>query len=584
MTIALGAGLVLLTWVIAGLSLIVLGFAVALFTSTSRSGARIVRHAMWWGLLIGTTLILLLSLMTPLRSVTAGLIFAAALTIAVVAGAIAGARRRLQWSRRGLSRGLVALVGALLLGAGYLAVSALGPVTNYDSGLYHLGAIRYAADFGTVTGLANLYFPFGYGTSHFPVAAFLSNGPWGEQGFRLLNGFLMVVAMADLILRMRTKRLGPGFYVLATGLLAALVPMIALSDYWVTSPSQDSAVLILTIVAAAYLTDAVRGHRDWRSAALVAVAIGLTIALVRPTAAPYTLVSVAVLLALGWRRRTTGVSMWTLTPLVVIALVAAVSTLLRDRLLSGWIQYPLSLAAFDAPWRAAEPSLVRAATLGYHRNPEALWESITGWAWVQPWLGTRLTQWETYELAALLVVALFLTVLAARRRSTYPLLRSIAITLLPSAAAVGIWWFATPPSYRFIWGPLFTLGAVPIGWSLWYLTRTRPGQVIGARGFAAAAMSVPLVLLVSYSAFARLDTSSMSATGNFTIGITIGYRYAPVPPIESRQFQTQSGLSLRQPIVSDQCWDEYPLCTPEPAPDLRLIGGTIESGFIRSPR
>ena len=59
---------------------------------------------------------------------------------------------------------------ALAAAVVYLAVAALGPVTNYDSGLYHLGAIRYAADFATIPGLANLYFPFGYGNAEFPLA------------------------------------------------------------------------------------------------------------------------------------------------------------------------------------------------------------------------------------------------------------------------------------------------------------------------------------------------------------------------------------------------------------------------------
>jgi hypothetical protein len=43
-----------------------------------------------------------------------------------------------------------------------------------------------------------------------------------------------------------------------------------------------------------------------------------------------------------------------------------------------------------------------------------------------------------------------------------------------------------------------------------------------------------------------------------------------------------SGLEILVPIESDQCWDNYPMCTPAPTPglELRFPGqGTIDRGF-----
>ena len=83
------------------------------------------------------------------------------------------------------------LLGSLAVAVMYLAAAALGPVTNYDSWLYHLGAIKYAGDFATIPGLSNLYFPFGYNTSLYPLGAFLGNGPWAGGGYRLANGLIV---------------------------------------------------------------------------------------------------------------------------------------------------------------------------------------------------------------------------------------------------------------------------------------------------------------------------------------------------------------------------------------------------------
>jgi hypothetical protein len=135
-------------------------------------------------------------------------------------------------------------LGAVGLAILYFAFAALGPVTNYDSGLYHLGAIRYSTEYSAIPGLANLYFPFGYSNAQVPLAALLSNGPWGFNGFRLLNGFLITLVGFDLFLRVlsgsRVRRFGPGVYVLLVGLVVALIPLIALADFWVASTTQDA--------------------------------------------------------------------------------------------------------------------------------------------------------------------------------------------------------------------------------------------------------------------------------------------------------------------------------------------------------
>ncbi len=138
-----------------------------------------------------------------------------------------------------------AIVVTLVVAQAYLALAALGPLTNYDSGLYHLGAVEYSRLFPAIPGLASVYSPLGYATAEFPLAAALSAGPWGSEGLRLANGLLMAALALDVALRALQGRRGPGFFVAAVGLVAAWVPLLALSDYWVTSPSQDTAALVV---------------------------------------------------------------------------------------------------------------------------------------------------------------------------------------------------------------------------------------------------------------------------------------------------------------------------------------------------
>lgn len=535
---------------------------------------------MWWGLGLLLPVVLLMSLVVALDSPVALVVV---VTISLT-GWIAGIRIAL---RRSIGRftlpgpGEWVLVGALVLAAAYLALAALGPVTNYDSGLYHLGAIRYAFEYPTIPGLANLYFPLGYSTTQFPFAALLGNGLWGVEGYRLANGLIMFLVALELVLRMGGPRRTPGFFVLTLGVLASWVPMVALSDYWVTSPSQDSTALVLTVVASAYLADAVAGRREWLSAGATALLVGVILVAVRPTLAPFTASIILVLIALALRRHPglCPVSR-SFAPVALVAVAMGAVIGLRDRTLSGWLGYPASFWSFDVPWRTGNPAQYRDAILGFHRNPQDIWNSVDGWSWVIPWFRTRTGHWETYEFLALVGLALFGTLAAVRFKSSTRLLRWSLIAMMPSAIAIATWWLVTPPSYRFIWGPLFTLATIPAGMAWWWLARGADVNPVRRRRFVdttVAVCALPIALVALGSAAFRFDWATLNGSYQLQPGFSV--TIAPVPYAVTRELQLSSGLVITYPEESDQCWASYPLCSPDPAPGLTMRDPFLGQGF-----
>ena len=584
MTIATGTLLVLTTWFAALLILVSVGLLPVLAIVKSSSKLLVLRLSAWWGLILIGIFCLLMSLFAPLSS-------AQVAAIGLLVGGGLGflgwiLYRQRDWTRMTFRfRGLVpVLVIAAFVVTVYFAVAALGPVTNYDTGLYHLGAIRYTSEHSAIPGLANLYFPFGYGTAHFPLAALLTNGPWSLEGYRLLNGLVMAVAALDLVLRLLSKRHGPGLFVLASGLVATWVPMVALSDFWVTSPSQDSAALVLTVVASAYVADAVQGRGEWLAAASTAIVVGTTVTLIRPTAGAYLIGCMLVFAALLWRRRPASKNVAAPVFLSLgIGLAALVVTTARDRILSGWVQYPLSVWSFDVPWRAVDPTPFRAATLGYHRNPEDLWNSIDGWDWVGPWFVDRVQQWETYEFLALAVAAAILLSIADRRSEESRLLARALLSTAPSLVATVTWWVATPPSYRFAWGALFTLATVPLGWALWSLSMTSikdPAAKHLRVDHLVILMTLPVFVVTAYSSVFRLDWGAIDEPGSFNVGFEIPVSFSPVVDVPVSEMTLESGLTVLRPTDSDQCWTNYPLCTPSPDSALSAIDGQWPKGLI----
>jgi hypothetical protein len=586
-----GVVLVLVTWAVALACITGAGLLAGL---ASDRGARIegvLRAALWWGAGIVALAILSASLATPLRSPTA----AVATTVLVVLLAAIGiplARRRARalptrWRRPTRSTGVVLAV--LAFATAYMALKALGPVTNYDSGLYHLGAVAYAGDYSAVPGLANLYFPLGYNNSLFPAAALLGNGPWDASGFRLVNGLLMLLVSVDLAIRLLARRWSWGTFVLLVGIGTVYVPLVAIADFWVTSPTSDSAVLLLTLVATAYLADFLGSRRDHSlNAAVTGVAVLLAVSM-RPTMAFYALTAGAVVVAASVRRRTgegaVAASAW----LMLGAFAAAVAGLqaARDYVLSGWLLYPLSLRAFDVPWQAVDPTLVREATLSAARDPSRADHGIVAhsWAWIPSWVHRALTQWETYFILLGLLAAVVALLVAHRSGARLHLGRVLAC-IAPSAVASLAWFTLTPPSYRFGWGPLFTLFVVPLSAALHVLSERPPdgsGRWSARVDRRLVLVSCALVLLVvtGYSAAFRNQVGQITEERSFAIGpVAVAYAVAPVPTPPTEAVTSSRGLTTLRSVEGDQCWDVFPLCTPMPEPGLGLRGDTLQDGFI----
>ena len=578
MRVLAGVGLVLVTWFVVAFSLISMGLLLASLVGRSTSRIALLRRAIWWGLLLATIAICALSLFLPLNSAKTAVALLLTTLVLGIPGWVRFAKSKS--TRIGISWSKIILLGALVVAQIYLALAALGPVTGYDTGLYHLGAIKYAADFSALPGLANLYGPLGYATSQFPMAAVLGNGPWGIEGFRILNGLVMGLVAFDLALRLIARRSSPGLYILLTGVVAAWIPMVALSGFWVTSPSQDSAVFALIVVCLAYLGDACFGREVLKNAA-VAVALGIAVVLIRSTMAMFLISLLIVVGVLVYRSRAKLSRRAVLVTggiLLLISASAAIVMAARDYLLSGWLLYPLSVLPFAVPWRAADPESLRMATLGFARDPARTWESISGWEWAGAWFSRLPNEWTFWEFVALACVLVITSLIAFRLRLPLRSAGWVCLAMVPSLIAVIVWWTTSPPAFRFIWGPLLSLATVPLGAGLWRLSKV---DALGSKFSKVALVSsaVPIMIVTLYTATARFDRDSLTEHRSWVMGVSIPYSVSSIlmPPVQRAMLP--SGLEIVSPIQTDQCWDHYPLCTPQTTPTLRLLGGSLAGGF-----
>ena len=153
----------------------------------SGAGALVIaRRALWFGLAIFLVAGMFLNLFLPMASPITAFVIVGLAALSLVIGWIRIRRHPPRWKPWQIqtTRLTAVIVVTLVVAQAYLALAALGPLTNYDSGLYHLGAVEYSRLYPAIPGLANVYSPLGYATAEFPLAAALGAGPWGAEGLR----------------------------------------------------------------------------------------------------------------------------------------------------------------------------------------------------------------------------------------------------------------------------------------------------------------------------------------------------------------------------------------------------------------
>ncbi|MEI8084235.1 MAG: hypothetical protein WCI74_20530, partial [Actinomycetes bacterium] len=204
-----------------------------------------------------------------------------------------------------------------------------------------------------------------------------------------------------------------------------------------------------------------------------------------------------------------------------------------------------------------------------------------GWGWMGPWFSRLPSQWETYAVACLVLAAVVAAIVGARWGRPVRW-RALALCIAPSALMTAFWWLATPPSFRFAWGPVFTCLTIPIGWMLWRLPRgARSAARNPWRLLTAVGVSLPIVVLTLYCAAVRMPWSSMTSERTWALGVP--YAVAPVRPSETSQVTLPTGLVILVPTQGEQCWTAFPMCAPRTSqalvfrdPDVGIQAGLIQ--------
>ena len=469
----------------------------------------------------------------------------------------------------------------------FLANRAIGPLRDYDAGLYHLNAVRWAAEHAIVPGLGNLHNRLAFNQAHFLCAALLEMGPLAGKSFHFINSVLVFVLAWQALAAAWRVAFSRGDSRVSDLLLAlSVVPASWLLKY-AASLAPEPVVYAFGILVCERLFALLEGDgaddEERRAALLVVVllgAVGFTVKLSFAVQGALATVVGAVLYARSGpdgRRR--------LRRAVAVAAVCwgavVIPWAVRGVVLSGYPAYPCPLGGLNVEWRIPRSEAVHMSRIitGWARQPGPGWRDSRGtWKWVLPWFVQRIagtSEGWAYVLGPFAIVAALCTfhlVSWLVDRHWFPLDWRRSLVLVPWAVGA-IYWVVMAPAPHFAASTFFVMAA---GVAVLTVERFRVAlstvalRIICCWGVSLSCM-VALVLLAHYLFHNGLFVGP---------GSDKGFHPAPAPEVKART--TESGLVVYVPKneSSHQCWDAPLPCTPYFNPRLRLRKpGNLASGF-----
>lgn len=456
----------------------------------------------------------------------------------------------------------------------WLWLLAFGPIRQYDSGLYHFNAIRWANEHAIVPGLGNLHHRLAFNQTEFLYIAFLNSG-LPSIGHHLGN-FIVFAGLAlevsgDAVRWVRSPSQRSLPFLLGALLLpvlaATLAPFDSACAWAISSPSPDPVVFGLGMVAFLYFVRFLyRAKRveagDCSSGELTTLLLlCATILTIKLSFLVFGGLMVTIALS-AFARSPIAKRTWPWRPLLfglVILLVWAT----RGIVTSGYPAFPLTAGGIRVDWKVPE-SEARLEELwieSWAREPGSAQEEVLAdWDWFGPWLDRLLDDVSTTRPVSLAAAGFIIFGLFQASPHCRTADWKCTLPMLPLIGGIAFWFYKAPDP-RFA-GALFWCLAV---WT-WTLLAAYVLPIAPPR-ISRWAARTSLIFGVVYPACCAVT----ALAGDF--------QAFPIPKARMQEYATQSGLRLLIPVGEPQPWDSPLPATPYPRPDLILRGEALSSGF-----
>jgi hypothetical protein len=373
-------------------------------------------------------------------------------------------------------------------------------IACYDIESYHLQAVRWAAEFGSVPGLANLHGRLGFNSALHPFAALLSSpgGLW--LGREYANSLVVTITLAILVQGLASHP-ARSIYTL---LLLPLPTSLLFSDC-LSGPQPDVAAASAAILFGWYLRDIIFDRAARNSGVFfLSLLAGSMAVLFKLSYAGWAVIGIFATVAC-WSRSRQGMRQL-IVPVALIG-IFCLPWICRGYLTSGYPLFPAEIGRLDFDWTVPHKLITdeRDWVLSWARAPfnSQVQQVLSGWSWLGPWIQQLPSQPIMVKAAVMALVGLLIFIWLLRLRfSRSQLPHWIALFL--SAFGAVLFWFFSAPSPRFAQATIWILAV-----DLFYLGAVSAGNISRAVGTLAATVSIAFLISELVPGLARLSSEQI---------------------------------------------------------------------------
>ena len=455
-----------------------------------------------------------------------------------------------------------------------LANWSIGSAQVGDSSVYHIGLVDYAAKYPVIPGLANLHSRFGFNSTTYLLSAVFQNGFWGVEGFRLANGFICILVLFEVVIRVRKiVKSGSGDisdYVLLIGLNIVIYSAIWIPSTSISSPNPDLPAALLLLMAIVYSSKAflVGDDKHYGLAFCVAV-LSFTF---RPVTAPLVVFLFSLIAYQIFAQK--RIQRITVVTLLLTGLLLSL-VVIRNIVISGYLYYPSALRVSWLDWAVPKSSaeIDLNAIEAWAKTPAVPYAQVLQ---SNSWIGGWISRWKQYFfLPSISILFGGLVLITAMRYNIKGALHNAPIKLFITIIILVTFWGYSAPDPRFAVGVIAAAIALPASWGLVLL-----GECKIKKRFTSVQLALLLIIGAQFSYIALTPTYPYStlfrsASVNYESG------FVPFQGAPTRSLTLKSGLIIQVPSADGGCF-RTEMCTigvNSMTEGLVLRGADITDGF-----
>jgi hypothetical protein len=459
----------------------------------------------------------------------------------------------------------------ILLALPFIALAFFISLTqpfNYDTGLYHIQAIKWIEAYPVIPGLANLYTRLGFNPNSFTFFALTSLFPvFGQEIFSVnfvVFSILTVYFINTLQAIFKTKGVSNIFLWFSILFVALLFLVDDLS-----SPTPDFLSIAIPIFIFARLIETAQGE-DQRHKKIFIPIIILCCYVLTVKLATLPLLLLVILLLIKYRPGVKNIVLMLSASAIIV-----IPWLIRNVILTGWLVYPLpSVNLFSFDWQVPVASVIleKYGVTGWARDPGVhyVMAAKMGLAgWVPIWWAQLILRSKFLVISGFVCpLFIFATQFATKFKGAF-----IANAVIATAFFGVLFWFFLAPDFRF--GRAFIVVAAfsPL---LIFKFAYQPKK------------SMPYFVIVC-AAFLGIQSIAsrqfvITAADRFsTVIIKPDLLQAPAD-LKFKSY-TINGITIYAPAKGNQCFCHDIPCIPNIDTTITTRGNTLMDGFrAKNPR